>query len=87
MNGYRVSRCLLCGNTAIDASPNGRVVTTSCRTCHAVLIIEFDPPDEPTVHARIERMDDPRGCKASESDPDRRADDHSSDEISGVPEA
>jgi hypothetical protein len=30
--------------TAIAATVNGRFVTTSCPGCHAVLMIEFDPP-------------------------------------------
>jgi len=36
-----------------------------------VLIIEFDPPGEPTLRARIERIDVPDG-EACESDPDTR---------------
>ena len=54
----RVNRCLLCGQTAIDAKTGGRFVTTSCHTCLAVLTIEFDPPDQPELRARIERLDD-----------------------------
>lgn len=74
MSAYGVRRCLLCGDTAIDSKWNGRFVTTSCRACHAVLNVEFDPPDEPTLRARIERIDDdtPRNAEVSESDPDRR---------------
>ena len=53
-----VNRCLLCGQTAIDTNTSGRFVTTSCRTCLAVLAIEFDPPDQPELRARIERLDD-----------------------------
>jgi hypothetical protein len=52
-----VKRCLLCGDTAIDATVAGRFVTTSCRACHAVLQIEFDPPDQPHLRALIERID------------------------------
>jgi len=47
-----------CGDTAITAQVDGRFVTTSCSACHAVLIIEFDPPDEPHLRARIERIDE-----------------------------
>jgi hypothetical protein len=54
-----VRRCLLCGDTGIDATVIGRIVTTSCSACSAVLIIEFDPPDEPLLRARIERVDKP----------------------------
>jgi hypothetical protein len=54
----RVNHCLLCGQTAIDVKTDGRFVTTSCRTCLAVLTIEFDPPDQPELRARIERLDD-----------------------------
>jgi hypothetical protein len=53
-----MNRCLLCGDTAITAKVDGRFVTTSCPACYAVLIIEFDPPDDPTLRARIERIDD-----------------------------
>ena len=54
----RVNRCLVCGQTAIDAKTDGRFVTTSCAVCLAVLTIEFDPPDQPELRARIERLDD-----------------------------
>jgi hypothetical protein len=55
----RVRRCLLCGHEGISTTGEGRFVTTSCPECLAVLKIEFDPPDEPKVRARIERIDDP----------------------------
>jgi hypothetical protein len=54
-----VSRCLLCGYKPVDADVDGRFVTTSCPACLAVLAIEFDPPDQPEVRARIERINDP----------------------------
>jgi hypothetical protein len=53
-----VNRCVHCGDTAITAKVDGRFVTTSCSACDAVVIIEFDPPDEPQLRARIERIDD-----------------------------
>jgi hypothetical protein len=53
-----VSRCLLCGYPAVDAEVDGRFVTTSCPACLAVLAIEFDPPDQPELRARIERIID-----------------------------
>jgi hypothetical protein len=56
---YSVRRCLLCGGTAIDQTARGRSVTTSCSSCDAVLRIEFGPPDEPHLSARIERLDEP----------------------------
>jgi hypothetical protein len=58
MTPPRVNRCVLCGDTAITARVDGRFVTTSCSACDAVVIIEFDPPDEPQLRARIERIDD-----------------------------
>ena len=54
-----VDRCLLCGHPAINANVDGRFVTTSCSACLAVLVIEFDPPDQPALRARIERIDEP----------------------------
>ena len=67
---WTVNRCLLCGQAAIDAKMDGRFVTTSCLGCLAVLTIEFDPPDQPDLRARIERIDDAddgerrsRGCQ------------------------
>jgi hypothetical protein len=57
MSVHQVRRCLICGGATIDAKISGRVVRTTCRACHAVLIIEFDPPDNPTLQARIERID------------------------------
>jgi len=56
---HRVERCLICGHTSIGATTHGRFVTTSCADCRAVLQIEFDPPDQPGLRARIERLDDP----------------------------
>jgi hypothetical protein len=53
-----VDRCLVCGHPAIDADVDGRFVTTSCSACLAVLVIEFDPPDQPALRARIERIDE-----------------------------
>jgi hypothetical protein len=53
----RVDRCLVCGRTSIDAKTQARFVTTSCADCRAVLQIEFDPPDQPGLRARIERLD------------------------------
>ena len=53
-----VDRCLVCGHAAIDAHVDGRLVTTSCAACLAVLVIEFDPPDQPWLRARIERIDE-----------------------------
>jgi len=69
MSVDHVRRCLLCGDAAIDARISGRIVRTACRACRAVLIIEFDPPDEPTLRARIERID-ATDAEVSESDPD-----------------
>jgi hypothetical protein len=68
MSVHHVRRCLLCGDATIDAKISGRVVRTACLVCGAVLIIEFDPPDEPTLRARIERID-ATDAEVSESDP------------------
>ena len=57
---HTVSRCLLCGHPAIDAVVNGRFVKTACRDCRAILVIEFNPPDQPELRARIERINDSR---------------------------
>jgi hypothetical protein len=59
VNAYRVGRCLLCGHADIDVGSNGRFVTTTCHSCQAILVVEFDPPDEPELRARIERIDEP----------------------------
>jgi hypothetical protein len=56
---HTVSRCLLCGHAAIDAIVNGRFVRTACLACHATLVIEFDPPDQPELRARIECIHEP----------------------------
>jgi len=54
-----VTHCLLCGHTPIDTTTDGRIVAASCPFCLAVLMIEFDPPDQPELRARIERIDEP----------------------------
>lgn len=56
-NPGHVRRCLLCGGL-VDCHSEARCVTTSCLECGAVLRIEFNPPDDPTLTARIERLDD-----------------------------
>lgn len=53
----KVQRCLLCRGV-VERQCEGRFVTTSCLECRAVLRIEFDPPDDPALRARIERLDD-----------------------------
>src|SRR5437588_161479 len=53
-----VHRCLLCGHTGIAARTEGRFVTTACAACSAILTIEFDPPDQPGLRARFERIDE-----------------------------
>lgn len=53
------THCLVCGHTPVDVGVDGRFTTTACDACLAVLIIEFDPPDQPGIRARIERIDDP----------------------------
>jgi hypothetical protein len=55
---HRVRRCLLCQNVDIEIDVDGRFVTTTCHACSAVLQIEFDPPDDPSLTARIERIDE-----------------------------
>ena len=53
------THCLVCGHAPVDADVDGRFTRTACDACLAVLIIEFDPPDQPGIRARIERIDDP----------------------------
>jgi hypothetical protein len=52
------SRCLLCQHSPVDFTTDDRTVTVSCPSCRAVLSIEYDPPDQPELRARIERLDD-----------------------------
>jgi hypothetical protein len=54
MMTYRVRRCLLCHDGNIEMGV-GRFVTTTCRACSGVL----QSPDEPSLKARIERLDEP----------------------------
>jgi hypothetical protein len=48
----------VCGYQPIDAEVDGRFVRTSCLACLVTLVIEFDPPDQPELRARIERVSD-----------------------------
>jgi hypothetical protein len=52
-------RCLLCGDKKIEVTVEGRFVTTVCSACSSVLRIEFDPPEQPELLARIERIVEP----------------------------
>jgi len=70
MSAHHVRRCFLCGDAAVHTETSGRVVRTACFVCGAVLIIEFDPPDEPALRARIERIDAADG-QMPESDRDK----------------
>jgi len=55
-----VKSCLLCRSADLATSNEGeRVVTASCRSCGAVVRVEFDPPDDPTLRGRIEVLADP----------------------------
>jgi hypothetical protein len=72
VNTYHVKCCLLCGDPRIDATQDDRFVTTSCLACHAVLLIEFDPPGEPALRGRIERIDEATDGGVFESGPDTR---------------
>jgi hypothetical protein len=58
MNAPPVQRCVLCGDPDIEMRVSGRFVTTACRACLAILKIEFNPPDEPHLRARIEQVDE-----------------------------
>jgi len=49
-----VQRCVLCGTTAIFQRRSGRSDLVTCGVCGAVFEVEFDPPDEPQLRARIE---------------------------------
>lgn len=64
---YTLNRCLLCQHMPIDATREDRVVTTSCPACYATLRIEFDPPDQPELRARIERIDEPAETRRTRS--------------------
>lgn len=59
MSTDRIRRCLLCGKSDIEVRASDRFITVSCRTCSAILRIEFDPPDAPQLRARIDRIDEP----------------------------
>jgi hypothetical protein len=65
MMTHQVRRCLLCHDVDIEIGVEGRFVTTTCRACFAVLLIEFDPPDEPSLKARIERLDEPEDSRTA----------------------
>jgi uncharacterized cupin superfamily protein len=61
-----VRRCLLCGHAPVDAGVHDRVVTTSCSSCQAILVIEFNPPDQPGLRARIDRIPGSRTKRGAE---------------------
>jgi hypothetical protein len=58
MNTRQVNCCVACGGRAIAVKADGRFVTTCCSDCSAIVMLEFDPPDEPHLRARIERIDE-----------------------------
>jgi hypothetical protein len=70
---HAINRCLLCRHSPIEAEIDGRVVTTSCPACNAILRIEFDPPDQPELRARIERLDDAAGASTTPAHADVRS--------------
>lgn len=49
-------RCLLCGHHDVLASTVGRFVTCHCNVCGETLDIEFNPPDDATLRARITQV-------------------------------
>jgi hypothetical protein len=66
-----VQRCLLCRSRRIRAvAERDRFVTASCSDCGAVVRVEFDPPDDPSLRGRIEVLVEP----ATKPDPDGTSD-------------
>jgi hypothetical protein len=56
-----VHRCILCRSADIHAETTGdRIVIATCRTCGAMVRVEFDPPDQPGLRGRIELLVEPR---------------------------
>lgn len=51
-----VTRCVLCGASTIVTAADGRIVHVVCRTCGATFNVEFEPPDQPELYARIEMV-------------------------------
>ena len=54
-------RCMLCGSDNITVENIGdRVRTSDCGVCGAVVCVEFDPVDDPSLRGRIEVLVEPR---------------------------
>jgi hypothetical protein len=51
-----VRACVLCGATHLGATDDGGIVTVVCLDCGATFQIEYDPPDQPDTHVRIELL-------------------------------
>jgi hypothetical protein len=58
---HEIRHCMLCRSTNISTTvEQQRLVTTACGGCGAVVRVEFDPPDDPSLRGRIEVLVEPR---------------------------
>jgi len=62
-----VERCVLCCSSQVAVARDGRLMTMACQACGAVVRVEFDPPDEPTVRGRIELLVAPESSRLFQS--------------------
>jgi hypothetical protein len=51
--------CVLCGAPDLHHVYRNDIVTVTCLDCDVVFQIEFDPPDQPDLRARIEILSSP----------------------------
>jgi hypothetical protein len=62
---HAVRHCVLCRSDDISTTHEApRIVTATCRTCGAVIRVEFDPPDEPWLRGVIEIIEEPWNRKS-----------------------
>lgn len=61
---YTVKFCPLCRHGVSESVTNGRAVMIRCHGCGAVVEVEFDPEDDPTLRGRITVLTDPHPVEA-----------------------
>jgi hypothetical protein len=58
--GAEGTYCAFCNTDRVSTKKRGRILAVACKVCLAIYRIEFAPPDDPTIKARISSVRTPK---------------------------